>query len=36
MPGDIVIQNGTRHPWRVPYDDPCTVLSIRLGAIREN
>jgi hypothetical protein len=29
--GDVVIQNGTRHAWRVPYDRPCTVLSISLG-----
>ena len=31
-PGDILIQNGTRHAWRVPYDEPCTVLSISIGA----
>lgn len=30
-PGDVVIQNGTRHAWRVPYDEPCTVLSVSLG-----
>jgi hypothetical protein len=34
-PGDIVIQNGTRHAWRVPYDEPCTVLSISIGAPRK-
>lgn len=33
-PGDILIQNGTRHAWRVPYDEPCTVLSISGGAAR--
>lgn len=33
-PGDILIQNGTRHAWRVPYDEPCTVLSISVGAAR--
>lgn len=30
--GDIVVQNGTRHAWRVPHDEPCTVLSISIGA----
>ncbi len=24
--GDTVIQNGTRHGWRVPYDEPCRLL----------
>lgn len=32
--GDIVVQNGTRHAWRVPHDEPRTVLSISLGAER--
>ena len=27
--GDTVIQNGTRHGWRVPYDEPCrSVRSV--------
>lgn len=30
--GDLLVQNGTRHAWRVPYDEPCTVLSISIGA----
>lgn len=34
-PGDIVVQNGVRHAWRVPYDEPCRVLSISLGATRQ-
>ena len=33
-PGDIVVQNGTRHAWQVPDDAPCTVLSISLGVPR--
>ena len=33
-PGDIVVQNGTRHAWRVPYDAPCTLLCVSLGARR--
>ena len=31
----VVVQNGVRHAWRVPYDEPCTVLSISLGAVRK-
>jgi quercetin dioxygenase-like cupin family protein len=33
-PGDTVIQNGTRHGWRVPYDEPCRLLCISLGGTR--
>ncbi len=33
--GDSVVQNGTRHAWRVPYPEPCRVLSISIGAIRK-
>jgi mannose-6-phosphate isomerase-like protein (cupin superfamily) len=33
-PGDCVIQNGTRHAWRNRTPDPCTMLSILLGARR--
>lgn len=29
--GDTVIQNGTRHGWRVPYDEPCRLLCISIG-----
>ena len=32
--GDTVIQNGTRHGWRVPYDEPCRLLCISVGATR--
>jgi mannose-6-phosphate isomerase-like protein (cupin superfamily) len=32
--GDTVIQNGTRHGWRVPYDQPCRLLCISVGATR--
>lgn len=34
-PGDVVVQNGVRHAWRVPYGEPCRVLSISLGAVRD-
>jgi uncharacterized cupin superfamily protein len=32
--GDCVVQNGTRHAWRVPFAEPCTVLSVSIGATR--
>jgi len=31
-PGDIVIQNGTRHAWR--YKEKCTMLWVLVGAER--
>jgi hypothetical protein len=34
-PGDTVIQNGTRHGWRVPYDEPCRLLCISIGGARK-
>jgi mannose-6-phosphate isomerase-like protein (cupin superfamily) len=33
-PGDTVIQNGTRHGWRVPYDEPCRLLCVSIGGAR--
>jgi hypothetical protein len=30
-PGDIVIQNGTRHAWRVPFDKPATIFVVLTG-----
>ena len=32
--GDCVIQNGTRHAWRNRTSEPCTMLSILVGARR--
>jgi hypothetical protein len=32
--GDCVIQNGTRHAWHNRSSDPCTMLSILVGAER--
>jgi mannose-6-phosphate isomerase-like protein (cupin superfamily) len=32
--GDSIVQNGTRHAWRVPYTEPCRLLSISIGALR--
>jgi mannose-6-phosphate isomerase-like protein (cupin superfamily) len=31
-PGDTVVQNGTRHAWRNPYDEPCTMVVFIVGA----
>ena len=31
-PGDVVIQNGTRHRWRVVGDVPATVAAVLIGA----
>jgi mannose-6-phosphate isomerase-like protein (cupin superfamily) len=33
-PGDTVIQNGTRHAWRNPFDEPCQLLVVLVGAHR--
>jgi mannose-6-phosphate isomerase-like protein (cupin superfamily) len=30
--GDTVIQNGTRHAWRNPYDEPCRMVVVLVGA----
>ncbi|MEU5339705.1 MULTISPECIES: cupin domain-containing protein [unclassified Streptomyces] len=31
-PGDIVVQNGTRHAWRNDGTEPATVLFVLIGA----
>jgi mannose-6-phosphate isomerase-like protein (cupin superfamily) len=33
-PGDTVVQNGTRHGWHVPYDEPCRMLCVSIGGSR--
>lgn len=30
--GDTVVQNGTRHAWRNPYDEPCRMVVVLVGA----
>ncbi len=30
--GDTVVQNGTRHAWRNPYDEPCLLVVVLIGA----
>jgi len=31
-PGDTVVQNGTRHRWLNPYDEPCRLIVVLVGA----
>jgi mannose-6-phosphate isomerase-like protein (cupin superfamily) len=33
-PGDVVVQNGTRHRWRVVGDVPATMAAFMIGAHR--
>ncbi|HEX9260662.1 MAG TPA: cupin domain-containing protein, partial [Acidimicrobiales bacterium] len=33
-PGDTVVQNGTRHAWRNPFDVPCVMVVALVGAHR--
>ncbi len=34
--GDTVVQNGTRHAWRNPYDEPCLLVVVLVGAQHDN
>jgi quercetin dioxygenase-like cupin family protein len=31
-PGDVVVQNGTRHRWHNRGDSPARVLAVTVGA----
>lgn len=33
-PGDTVVQNGTRHAWRNPFEEPCQLVVVLVGAHR--
>ncbi|MES5488421.1 cupin domain-containing protein [Bradyrhizobium sp. INPA03-11B] len=35
-PGDIVVQNGTRHAWRNGGSRPATLIFVLIGARRRN
>jgi len=35
-PGDVVVQNGTRHRWRVVGDVPATMAAFIIGAHRRD
>ena len=30
--GDVAVQSGTMHAWRNPYDEPCRVIGVIVGA----
>jgi mannose-6-phosphate isomerase-like protein (cupin superfamily) len=30
--GDTLVQNGTRHAWRNPFDEPCVLVIVLIGA----
>ncbi len=32
-PGDVVVQNGTRHAWRNPGSEPARMLFVLIGAV---
>lgn len=34
LPGDTVVQNGTRHVWRNPGPEPCLLAVVMIGAHR--
>jgi mannose-6-phosphate isomerase-like protein (cupin superfamily) len=31
-PGDAVVQQGTWHAWRNPWEEPCVLAGIVMGA----
>ncbi|WP_298500291.1 cupin domain-containing protein [uncultured Maritimibacter sp.] len=31
-PGDTVVQQGTRHAWRNPFDEPVSIAVVLTGA----
>jgi quercetin dioxygenase-like cupin family protein len=33
-PGDTVVQNGSRHAWRNPFDEPATLVVVLIGATK--
>lgn len=35
-PGDTVVQNGTRHAWRNPFEEPCVLVVVLVGAHHDN
>jgi mannose-6-phosphate isomerase-like protein (cupin superfamily) len=35
-PGDTVVQNGTRHAWRNPFDEPCQLVTVLVGAVHRS
>jgi mannose-6-phosphate isomerase-like protein (cupin superfamily) len=35
-PGDTIVMNGTRHKWRNPFDEPCLMVVVMVGAARHS
>lgn len=35
QPGESVVQNGTRHTWRDPFDEPCHMLVFSVGGKKQ-
>jgi hypothetical protein len=35
-PGDVVVQNGTRHAWRNASTKPATLIFVLIGARSSN
>lgn len=33
-PGDAVVQQGTWHAWRNPWEEPCVLAGVVIGASR--
>lgn len=31
-PGDVIVQNGTMHRWKNPWEEPCRVIGALAGA----
>ncbi|MEO0495350.1 MAG: cupin domain-containing protein [Actinomycetota bacterium] len=34
-PGDVIVQNGTRHRWLNPFDEPCITVAMMRGAAHD-
>lgn len=30
--GDVIVQSGTMHRWKNPYDEPCHLIGVLVGA----
>ena len=33
--GDVLIQSGTMHAWHNPFDQPCRILALLIGAAND-
>jgi quercetin dioxygenase-like cupin family protein len=30
--GDVIVQNGTMHRWKNPWEEPCRIIGALVGA----